>query len=737
MILRLVLLSALSPLLTAISPTVVPVDDPAQTLVAGVRSIAKSGTPGVVAVFGENAFPVVVGKISDDVRAPVVAAAEFGKGRIVAFAHSGYFAKDTLRQEDGARFMENCVRWAARKPKGKVSIRVSDGNAEFIEFLNAAGFDARATSGLRNLSTSDTDVLFQFKNDSGDDAAAVESFVAKGGGLFVAQTPWGWMQLNPGKSLATDHPGNALLVKAGLAWVDGTLDATAAGAFTVGPTPEFVHASHALDALLAAKNTARWKKADAAQARWSILAPLSVLAADDKVLRPRLAKLTARADSVIPSANAPLKDKDLVARIAFAVDMEERLAAAPADVRAHPAAAEFPGSVSAQAPRVTRTIEIDTRIPNWHSTGLYAAPGEIVEVELPSNSKAKNLTVQIGAHTDDLTDKDAWSRCPRVVVKTPITQAKTQLASPFGGLVYVLVPKKAAHETVKLLIANVVEAPRFIAGETDVAQWKSKLRALPGPWAEIETKKVIITVPAEFVRNLDNPDELCVFWDRVMDAIADLAGIPHERERPERYVTDQQISAGYMHSGYPIMTHLDVAPRFVDLAALATDKEGCGWGFYHEMGHNHQEPEWTFGGTGEVTCNFFAVYVLDTVVKAENGRVTAAECRKRFDEYRKSGAKYEDWKSEPFLALGFFLELKREFGWPAFQKFFAEHAALPAAERPRTDEDKRTQWLLRLSRIVNRDLSPWFALWNIPVHADAPAQLSGLKGWIAEGYPSK
>ena len=30
--------------------------------------------------------------------------------------------------------------------------------------------------------------------------------------------------------------------------------------------------------------------------------------------------------------------------------------------------------------------------------------------------------------------------------------------------------------------------------------------------------------------------------------------------KPERFVTDEQISAGYMHSGYPIMAHLDVVP---------------------------------------------------------------------------------------------------------------------------------------------------------------------------------
>ena len=53
--------------------------------------------------------------------------------------------------------------------------------------------------------------------------------------------------------------------------------------------------------------------------------------------------------------------------------------------------------------------------------------------------------------------------------------------------------------------------------------------------------------------------------------------------QPQRFVTDRQISLGYMHSGYPIMTHLDAAERFVDLERLSTKGD---WGMFHEMGHN-------------------------------------------------------------------------------------------------------------------------------------------------------
>ena len=94
-----------------------------------------------------------------------------------------------------------------------------------------------------------------------------------------------------------------------------------------------------------------------------------------------------------------------------------------------------------------------------------------------------------------------------------------------------------------------------------------RIRTRPAPWAELETGKVVLTLPSSVVRDLDDPADVMDFWDDVMDCCAELAAISPERERPERYVADVQISAGYMHAGYPIMTHLDIAETMVDKTA--------------------------------------------------------------------------------------------------------------------------------------------------------------------------
>jgi hypothetical protein len=58
--------------------------------------------------------------------------------------------------------------------------------------------------------------------------------------------------------------------------------------------------------------------------------------------------------------------------------------------------------------------------------------------------------------------------------------------------------------------------------------------------------------------------KLTKYWDAVMDSHAWMAGIDPNRPAPMRFQHDQDILFGYMHSGYPIMTFLDVVDSTLD-----------------------------------------------------------------------------------------------------------------------------------------------------------------------------
>ncbi len=223
----------------------------------------------------------------------------------------------------------------------------------------------------------------------------------------------------------------------------------------------------------------------------------------------------------------------------------------------------------------------------WPPPAVVAAAG------VPGSASAKKLALRIGAHSDALWHLDRWQRCPEICREFTIEKPYTRAASAFGGLIYIVVPRGSSLGNVAVTIAGAVETPLFVRGRTDAAECRTAIRGRPAPWAELATGKVIITLPSKAVRGVEDPEGLLAYWDQVLDACADLAGRPARRERPERFVTDVQIAAGYMHSGYPLMTLLDMPEVMVDERRIKANGHGGVWGLFHELGHNHQSADWT------------------------------------------------------------------------------------------------------------------------------------------------
>jgi hypothetical protein len=566
--------------------------------------------------------------------------------------------------------------------------------------------------------------------------ARVRRFVTSGGGLIAADLGWGWLQLNRGKTLQADHRGNRLLGPAGIVWADGYLQPNGDLGFLAGELPpEWTHAAAAVEALEAhTLGTIKLAPDDLRQVVRSACTAAGSLPAGDRLLSPKLAALERKySTNALPRPEKPLGMDQPLGRLLLTMQVNRLESLPPDQIRAHPAAEVFPGAVPASAPRVTRKVEVDTGVPGWHSTGLYAAPGELITLAAPREAVGVNLKVRIGAHSDRLWSQDTWRRCPDVCRQFPIESAKTTAANAFGGPVYIEVPAEMKPGTIEIEIRGAVDAPYYELGKTSAQAWRDTIRTRQAPWAELATRKVILTLPSKVVRDLDDPEELMFFWDQVLDCCNDLIGEPLTRRRPERYVADVQISAGYMHAGYPIMVQMDIPQVMVDKSRLSANAHGGVWGLYHEMGHNHQKGDWTFSGTGEVTCNLFTLYVLDQAcgIPIRQSRSVLGERRAaELKAYRDAGLDFETWKRKPFLALIMYVQLQEAFGWEAFKKVFAEYRDLPDSQRPKNDDEKRDQWMVRFSRAVGRNLGPFFQSWGVPTSPSARASISELPAWM-------
>ncbi len=728
--------------------------DDLDTLLDGVSEIAAPGA-GSLCVYGPEAFPVVVGAPlagQPDVRGPAAAAGRWESGRVVALGDSDYFVvRSVLESAHTGRLIVNALHWAGKKNRSEpLRIGVA-GPLELRNYLTGNGLDVTRTSLTPQSLRSFDVVTVSLWNQNEREIAALSDYIRSGGGLVTAAHGSWWADRHPDLDLAEDFAGNRLLAPAGIQWTRSYLGDTSPRGFAVAALPdELTHAGKALDAVEANGLTQR----EITQATYTLTSALRALPPDDTLLAPRLRGLIDPNERRWPSAERPVREVDILDRLAATLFVTEHLRTPPESVNAHPAAADFPGSVPVDARRITRTLTIHAtehvghitsfysqRSKNrWHSTGLYAAPGELVTVTMPAAVAATgDVNVRVGAHDQDISVREEWTRMPVISRSFPVKAATTPVANAFGGLIYIEVPVKTDLGAIIVTIAGAVAAPLFVSGETDPAVWRNEIRHAPGPWAEIAGRNMIVTTRSSEVRNLDDPVALAQTWDRVLDLSAELAAWPTPaRLRRERFVVDRQISRGHMLSGYPIMAHLDQQANVVDVEHLRTEGN---WGIFHEVGHNHQSRDWTFDGALEVVVNLFTLYVYEylcgiPVTESYYGWVDARS-REMIARYDYENPDFEQWKRAPAFALFMYVQLQQAFGWDAFRQVFATYRALPDAERPKSDDEKRDQWLVRFSRQVGRNLGPFFEGWGVPTSASARASIANLPVWLPPASPSR
>jgi hypothetical protein len=714
-------------------------------LLNDVKEVAPGRFGGALVVFGDRAVPVLNGRSESGGEEPIMAAGRTGDGRIVVFGHTAYLEQELFEVADTAKLMVNAARWAAGE---KSSVRVGVYRVEGLAGrLRGLGLDAR---DIKLDARAGVDVIFLLPRKlTGDELAPLSEYIRRGGGLVAGAVGWMVQAREPDKDLATEFPGNRLTAPAGLVWAAGQVTPALPVGFRAAPLPAALsHAARALDALeeqSARKRTLTGPEAQ--QISTTLMRAAMSIPPGDTLLR-RLQKLVSSANvRAVPSENQPVFRDNLRARLGIALEVNRLRHATPEQVKAHPAAAEFPGSVPQDAPRAAADVPIQTSgwRWGWFGTGLYAAPGEVITVRVPKKAAAHGLSVVIGAHSDKLWNLAEWKRIPEISFQTPIQGTQTRAANAFGGLIYIAVPAGSGVDDFVARIAGGVPTPQYILGDTDLSNWRSSIRKRPAPWAELQSDKIVLTVPSSVVRELDDPAALMQVWNRISDLLSELAGLPNWRARPERMVPDVQISGGSMHAGYPIMMHLVKAKLLVSREALLTCAMGTGlddkgvFGFYHELGHNVQNDAWVFEGAAEAGVKLFPLYISEQLCGirvAESPRGSKDFRTQQIARYDFAHPDFVKWQHDDLLGAVLYVQLQQAFGWEAYKRVFATYLALPEGKQPKDDGERRDQWLVRFSRQVRRNLGPFFQAWGIPTSEAARASIADLPAWMPDELPN-
>ncbi|XP_069927481.1 TRPM8 channel-associated factor 2 isoform X2 [Oryctolagus cuniculus] len=626
-------------------------------------------------------------------------------------------------------FLLNAVSWLARGQTGKVGVNTRLKN--LCPLLSGHGLECALEPHLTRDVSVYCCVAYTDK-----EAKELQEFVAEGGGLLIGGQAWWWASQNPGQSALANFPGNIILNCFGLSILARTLNP---GCFPT-PTPEMrsYHFRKALSEFQAALSHGGkdLEKSCLAKLREDGAAFLQIpaegvpaYASFHRLLRKMLLRSGLPA---VSKENPVARDSCEATMLCLATELAHSGTDCSQLVQRLGTCAS-----SLQPLEHSITVEINGTNPgngdSWLSTGLYLLEGQNAEVSLSEAAASAGLKVQIGCHTDNLTNAKKLSRAPVVTHQCCMDRTEKSLSCLWGGLLYVIVPKGSQLGPVSVTIRRAVPAPYYKLGKTSKEEWRRCLQGNPAPWGELATDNIILTVPTAKLQALEDPEPLLRLWDEMMQAVARLAAQPFPFCRPERIVADVQISAGWMHSGYPIMCHLESVQELINESGMRS--KGL-WGAIHELGHNQQRHGWEFPPhTTEATCNLWSVYVHETVLGIPRARAHPAlsppEREKRIKAHLGKGAPLSDWSV--WTALETYLQLQEAFGWEPFTQLFADYQTLSGL--PKDKAGKMNLWMKKFSEKVQKNLVPFFETWGWPIQKEVADGLAHLPPW--QGNPTR
>lgn len=432
----------------------------------------------------------------------------------------------------------------------------------------------------------------------------------------------------------------------------------------------------------------------------------------------------------------------------------------------------FPGLICLEEPRVTKTIDLDlfyvksedlriSVLPRpMFSTGFYAAPGELIAITVPDG--VYDLTLQIGAWTDNVAHIQNAKRDPVIYTQTKLIPGKNFTRNLYGGTIYII-PSSPKTTPLKMTFENVVESPDFVLGKTNAAEWKQKLAKSCVPYLELRSKYTIFTIRRDYAIKypVADPDELMTEWDKgIKDDFYGWAGLeenpanPADRSPllPYRVVLDAEISVGYGHNGFPIMAINDTywQTTITDVKEL---RNGSVWGLYHEIGHNFQQGKyWSWSSLGETTCNLFSFKLakrmetagIPNAWPAKHPAVPGATLKALQFAASSDGSKNFDNSSDPiigndpFARLTPFLQMFDKIpanwgyagqgdGWGIMTELYKK--ARRAVRESPNDLSKHDFVYETVSDYTKKDWQLFFRAWGISLSTTALTRVA------AKGYP--
>ncbi|CAF3783478.1 unnamed protein product [Rotaria sp. Silwood1] len=669
-------------------------DQVPQILFENVTSLSKIGTPGTLIPMTQDTRAVLCGDDSNNV---LVVATRFRNGRCLVFAHNGYPAIFLNNDTKNQHFVDNCRRWLSQ---GK--------DAQFESIDSIESMDSVKEKGTILVWNGHNNKSDPFMDD-------LRGFLQEGGALVCAATAWGWLQRYKGKVLS-DFPFACFCDSLGVKLTDNC-------GRSPDPIPfrpemiKFKNVCNAAQVLTSEPNNVEYMAIVG-----STIKELNDTLPDSLIETVQNMILNAESD-VIPTKTSPIKDQSCRQRSVGLCDMMCGLCNTKA-----PGINEFPGDFDDTPSMETDvTVNIQSKNSEWYCTGYYVAAGTTMQIDVSEQVGATGWSARIGCHSDDLGKCDQLRRWHCISSRKPLSGTTIKMSSAFGGLLFLESPTGESN-SISVNLQNVVLTPIYDLMDSNREEhWEDLRVRAQGLWADIAGQYIVFNLPSKIVRDLnsDQLDRALRFWDTVVLTHHELRGTTPVRR--ERIVCDEQPSAGYMHAGYPVVTHLDVTNPEAEHFLMNSDnlEKNGSWGLFHEIGHNMQRDWWTFSFAREITTNIFTLHAMDAICHLEPWIHSWLKDQiEKTKESIKKGTPFNEWKTNAGFGLFIYAQLAREFGWDSYKAVFRQYEQTKPTLN--NDQEKIDHWITTFSRQVEHNLVPLFKFWGFPISQSTIAGLGDL-----------
>ncbi|NGO79601.1 hypothetical protein G6045_28680 [Streptomyces sp. YC504] len=365
-------------------------------------------------------------------------------------------------------------------------------------------------------------------------------------------------------------------------------------------------------------------------------------------------------------------------------------------------------------------------------TGHYAPPGTRVQIVVtPLDGVLPTL------HTGlfDNYHVDTAQRAPR---SYPLTAGLNTVSDPYGGPLHL----RFAGDGERALVAfgaGVERMAVFELDKTPEGAFQDQLDArTSAPYVELVSPRALITVTREAAllhRDQDHA-ELMRLVEQVIGSHAAVSGLDGSRPLHARkagryhFIEVTKVPTGV---GAYATHHFNGFPRaYLDRLLTVDGLRNRGWGFYHELGHLHQQFAYRPAGLTEVSVNIYSLEAQRLFGQTSNLlTVNPATGLNWFQSalpklgtdglnFERSFGAYEKLVSLRQLELAFGTGI-----WPDLHK-------LIRLENPQSDWQTENHLRYRafgtyLSRVTGHDLTDFLVRrWGYPIDTEGVAQMAAL-----------